>query len=89
MVRMIRPTPLIGEVDRILSGQLQRFTSRTLCDPAALLAELEAVRGQGWSHDPGEFDLLIRANAADASENYAQAIRAAAQSAALEIGAAL
>ena len=42
-------------------GALERFTERTLTDPAALVAELEAIRRRGWSLNDGERDPGVRA----------------------------
>ncbi len=42
-------------------GPLQRFTERTLTDPAALLDELRVIRSRGWSLNDGERDSGVRA----------------------------
>ena len=42
-------------------GPLQRFTERTLTDPAALLNELHVIRNRGWSLNDGERDSGVRA----------------------------
>ena len=42
-------------------GSLQRFTERTLSDPANLVAELEVIRRRGWSLNDGERDPGVRA----------------------------
>ena len=42
-------------------GTLQRFTERTVTEPALLVAELEAIRGRGWSLNDGERDPGVRA----------------------------
>jgi DNA-binding IclR family transcriptional regulator len=42
-------------------GTLQRFTERTLSDPARLVAELETIRHRGWSLNDGERDPGVRA----------------------------
>ncbi|WP_134682316.1 IclR family transcriptional regulator [Paracoccus ravus] len=52
------------EIDRVLGSKLPTYTERTLSDPQELLTELDQIRQQGWSIDPGEFDLSIRACAA-------------------------
>ncbi|MDT1062245.1 IclR family transcriptional regulator [Paracoccus sp. CPCC 101403] len=52
------------EMERVLGSKLPTYTERTLSDPGELLSELEKVRQQGWSKDPGEFDLSVRAYAA-------------------------
>jgi DNA-binding IclR family transcriptional regulator len=49
------------ERDRILAAPLKAFTERTIIDPAGLRRELRKVRRQGWSHDPGEFSISVRA----------------------------
>lgn len=52
------------EIDRVLGSKLPNYSERTLSDRHDLLTELEKIRQQGWSHDPGEFDLSIQAYAA-------------------------
>lgn len=52
------------EIERVLGSKLPTYTERTLGDPQKLLTELDKIRHQGWSNDPGEFDLSIRAYAA-------------------------
>lgn len=52
------------ELSFLLQRKLPRYTRRTLTDPDRLRAELDLVRAQGWSHDPGEFDLAVQAFAA-------------------------
>ncbi len=42
-------------------GTLERFTERTLTEPAPLVAELEAIRRRGWSLNDGERDPGVRA----------------------------
>jgi IclR family acetate operon transcriptional repressor len=42
-------------------GTLQRFTERTVTEPLLLVAELEAIRGRGWSLNDGERDPGVRA----------------------------
>lgn len=42
-------------------GTLERFTSRTLVDPQALLADLAAIRKRGWSLNDGERHDGVRA----------------------------
>lgn len=53
-----------SELERILTTRLPQFTKKTLSQPEQLLLELDTIRSQGWSHDPGEFDLSVRAYAA-------------------------
>lgn len=43
-----------GLREGILSGSLTRETARTICDPCALLAELEQVKRRGWAGNAGE-----------------------------------
>ena len=49
------------EVEKVLSGELKRFTDLTIVDPAALRAEIERVRTRGWSRDGGEFAVSVNA----------------------------
>jgi DNA-binding IclR family transcriptional regulator len=42
-------------------GALERFTERTLTEPALLVGELEAIRRRGWSLNDGERDPGVRA----------------------------
>ena len=42
-------------------GTPERFTERTLTEPARLVAELEAIRGRAWSLNDGERDPGVRA----------------------------
>jgi DNA-binding IclR family transcriptional regulator len=49
------------EVERILAGDLKRFTDLTFVEPDALRAELERVRTRGWSRDGGEFAVSVNA----------------------------
>jgi DNA-binding IclR family transcriptional regulator len=45
------------EVDRILAGApLERFTSRTVTDPARLRTELDKIRAAGFARSYGELD---------------------------------
>ncbi|MBD9529862.1 IclR family transcriptional regulator [Paracoccus sp. PAR01] len=60
------------EIDRVLDSKLPIYTERTLSDPQELLAELEKIRQQGWSNDPGEFDLSVRAYAAPIKNRQGQ-----------------
>ena len=50
--------------DTVLARPLERYTERTLVDPVALAAELEAVRGQGYATEDGEFQPGVRSVAA-------------------------
>lgn len=45
-------------------GRLERFTSRTLTDPARLAAEVEHVRAGGWAEAAGERERDLNAIAA-------------------------
>jgi len=40
-----------GVLGKLLALPLKRFTSKTICEPAALRRELELVRRHGWSAD--------------------------------------
>ncbi|PWR14103.1 IclR family transcriptional regulator [Micromonospora acroterricola] len=56
------PEPrLTGLLDRT---ELRAYTPGTICDPAALRAELAAVAARGWAADDGEFEPLITCVAA-------------------------
>lgn len=46
-------------LDRVLSRDLQRFTSRTLAEPEGLREELDRVRKQGYAWVDGELDPAI------------------------------
>jgi len=49
------------ELERRLDGvELERLTEHTITEPAALIAELEAVRRRGYSVDDEEFALGLR-----------------------------
>jgi DNA-binding IclR family transcriptional regulator len=50
--------------DTVLARPLERYTERTLIDPVALAGELEAVRGQGYATEDGEFQPGVRSVAA-------------------------
>jgi DNA-binding IclR family transcriptional regulator len=45
-----------GELDAIVRAGLERFTDTTITDPAALRAELERVREQGFAVSHGELE---------------------------------
>ncbi|MET0418688.1 MAG: IclR family transcriptional regulator, partial [Actinoplanes sp.] len=53
-----RLTGLLGR------AELRSYTPATICDPAALRAELTAVAQRGWAADDGEFEPLITCVAA-------------------------
>lgn len=65
-----------GEIDRVLSGELKRFTDRTFIDPSALRAELELVRTRGWSRDGGEFAVSVNAYGAPIIDPSGQVVAA-------------
>lgn len=48
----------------LAASDLRSFTDRTVTDPAALLGELDRVRGQGWSLVDGELEPGLRSVAA-------------------------
>jgi len=50
--------------DSVLSAPLERFTDRTVTEPAALRRELEGVREQGHALEDGEYQREVRAVAA-------------------------
>jgi DNA-binding IclR family transcriptional regulator len=43
-----------GLLDRVAASDMKAWTPKTLTDPAALRAEVAAVRAQGWSTAPDE-----------------------------------
>ncbi|MGW7353483.1 IclR family transcriptional regulator [Streptomyces sp. NPDC054784] len=45
----------------LLAGRLERFTEHTICDAAALRADLELVRRRGWSNTREELELGLNA----------------------------
>jgi DNA-binding IclR family transcriptional regulator len=50
--------------ESVLSVRLERYTERTVVDPATLRAELEDVRRRGYATEDGEFQPRVRAIAA-------------------------
>ncbi|ALS59788.1 MULTISPECIES: IclR family transcriptional regulator [Pandoraea] len=44
-----------AQLDAILEHGLKRYTSSTITEPAALRADLAAIREQGWSYSANEF----------------------------------
>jgi DNA-binding IclR family transcriptional regulator len=50
--------------DSVLAAPLERFTDRTVTEPAVLRRELEAVREQGHALEDGEYQRDVRAVAA-------------------------
>lgn len=50
--------------DSLLANPLHRFTSKTITDPLALRAELDAIRGQGYAAEDAEYLRARRAVAA-------------------------
>jgi len=64
------------EVERILAGELKRFTALTLVDPDALRAEIALVRGRGWSRDGGEFAVSVNAFGAPIIDASGQVVAA-------------
>ncbi|MFF0314156.1 IclR family transcriptional regulator [Micromonospora sp. NPDC005252] len=53
------------QLTRLVEGAaLRAYTPATICDPAALRAELAAVAERGWAADDGEFEPLITCVAA-------------------------
>lgn len=53
-----------AEADALLAGELAARTPRTLTDPAALRAELDRVRAQGWAAVDQELERGLRSIAA-------------------------
>jgi DNA-binding IclR family transcriptional regulator len=48
-------------IDRALRRELRRFTPRTICTRSALLAEIAAIRRQGYAFNEGELSLDVGA----------------------------
>lgn len=69
-----------AELDhRLESVQLERFTAKTINDPAALRVELEAVRRKGYATDEGEYTqgvVCVAAPVRDASGQVVAAMSA-------------
>ncbi|MFF5180100.1 IclR family transcriptional regulator [Micromonospora sp. NPDC000316] len=54
-----------SRLTRLVEGaELRAYTPATICDPAALRAELATVAKQGWAADDGEFEALVTCVAA-------------------------
>ena len=51
-------------LDRIVHRELRRFTPRTICTRSALLAEIAAIRRQGYAVNEGEWTVDVGAVAA-------------------------
>jgi|UPI00082A2BE4 DNA-binding IclR family transcriptional regulator len=51
-------------VERVLSGELERFTAATMADPAVIRAALADIRAEGISRDRGEWNVAVHALAA-------------------------
>lgn len=51
-------------IDRVLHRELRRFTPRTICSRSALLAEIAAIRRQGYAVNEGEWSVDVGAVAA-------------------------
>ncbi|BCP55256.1 IclR family transcriptional regulator [Kaistia sp. 32K] len=64
------------EVERILSGELKRFTTMTHVEPDALRAELALVRSRGWSRDGGEFAIQVNAYGAPIIDSSGRVVAA-------------
>jgi len=52
---------LVAKGQPVDAEPLERFTSNTITDPAALVAEFDQIRKQGWAAAPEEFILGINA----------------------------
>jgi len=52
------------EIGRVLADALERYTPRTVCDPARLRNELAATRARGYAINVGEFTTDVGAVAA-------------------------
>jgi DNA-binding IclR family transcriptional regulator len=56
------------DIETLLAGPLQRYTPRTIVEPAKLKAELARVRRQGFARDQGEHAVSVHAIAAPVFE---------------------
>ena len=50
-----------GTIERVVRRELRRFTSRTICTRSALLAEIAAIRRQGYAINEGELSADVGA----------------------------
>src|SRR6185312_9566683 len=48
-------------IDRVVHRELRRFTPRTICTRGALLAEIAAIRRQGYAVNEGEWSVDVGA----------------------------
>lgn len=73
---------LLAELDpaelerRLDDAELERLTEHTITDPAALIAELEAVRRRGYSVDDEEFAIGLRCIAMPIRDQDGRAVAA-------------
>lgn len=63
-------------IEAVLSGPLEKFTSRTVTDPALLREELERIRTQGFAVDFGGYIDGVHAVAAPVQDHSAQVVAA-------------
>jgi DNA-binding IclR family transcriptional regulator len=61
---------------RVLGRDLRRFTPRTICTRSALLAEIAAIRRQGYAVNDGELSLDVGAVAAPIRNDKAMVVAA-------------
>ena len=60
--------------ERLLAGGLERFTARTLADPAALEADLAAIRARGYAVDDEERTEGMRCVAAGVCDAHGETV---------------
>jgi DNA-binding IclR family transcriptional regulator len=65
-----------SEIDRLLSGELPAYTTRTVTDPKKLMAELRKIRRQGWGFDNGEYSNGVYAYAAPVRNRVGKVVAA-------------
>lgn len=64
------------ELERLVSRGLESFTGMTISDPEVLRAELEAIRGRGWSSAVAEWEEGINALAVPVRDAAGEVIAA-------------
>lgn len=65
-----------GEIKRLLSGRLERFTGRTITSRMALRAELARVRRLGYAAARGEIEVGLNAVAAPVRDRTGETVAA-------------
>lgn len=65
-----------SEIKRFLSFELRKITKLTLTSEAELMPELEKIKAQGWSYDPGEFSINVSSYGAPIYDKDGQLVAA-------------